>query len=92
MGASNLWRKSVDETLEFTQGALSWLKADFQGACNIAQVRQDDFQSIRTGNPSTQEDPLTYIPLNLDRLRAGIVVLCGLLRCGRNSNSFVGII
>ena len=29
-GASNLWRKSVDETLEFTQGALSWLKADFQ--------------------------------------------------------------
>jgi len=31
VGASNLWRKSVDETLEFTQGALSWLKVDFQG-------------------------------------------------------------
>ena len=31
VGASNLWRKSVDETLEFTQGALSWLRADFQG-------------------------------------------------------------
>lgn len=31
VGASNLWRKSVDETLEFTQGALSWLSTDFQG-------------------------------------------------------------
>ena len=32
VGASNLWRKSVDETLEFTQSALSWLrKPDVQG-------------------------------------------------------------
>ena len=31
VGASNLWGKSVDETLEFTQDALSGLKPDFQG-------------------------------------------------------------
>jgi hypothetical protein len=36
VGASNLWRKSVDETLEFTQAALSWLKADFQGVVSLA--------------------------------------------------------
>lgn len=31
VGASSLWRKSLDETLEFTRGALSWLRADLQG-------------------------------------------------------------
>ncbi|KAF9646174.1 hypothetical protein BDM02DRAFT_3100296, partial [Thelephora ganbajun] len=68
VGASNLWRKSVDETLDFTQGALSWLKADFQGV-----------DSLMADNPPTQEDPMIYIPLNLDRLCAGITVLCYLL-------------
>lgn len=38
VGASGLWRKSVDETLEFTQSALSWLKADSQGAYNMTQI------------------------------------------------------
>ena len=37
VGASNLWRKSLDETLEFTQSALSWLKADFQGVFIVAR-------------------------------------------------------
>ena len=32
------------------------------------------------GNPSTQEDPMIYIPLNLDRLRTGVTVLRDLLR------------
>jgi len=32
-----------------------------------------------TGNPSTQEDPMIYIPLNLDRLRLGVSVLCDLM-------------
>lgn len=61
VGASNMWKKSVDETLEFTQNALSWLRADSQG------------------NPSSQEDPMIHVPLNLDRLRAGIIVLRDLL-------------
>ena len=35
VGASSLWRKSLDETLEFTQSALSWLKAEFQGVGGV---------------------------------------------------------
>ena len=37
------------------------------------------FFMVGAGNPSTQEDPMIYIPLNLDRLRAGITILCDLL-------------
>ena len=33
----------------------------------------------RAGNPSTREDLMTYISLNVDLLRAGITVLCDLL-------------
>ena len=43
VGASNLWRKSVDETLEFTQDALSWLKADFQGVDSLTWAHRDYF-------------------------------------------------
>lgn len=47
VGASNLWRKSVDETLEFTQEALSWLKADFQGVGSFVWVLRGGF--LNTG-------------------------------------------
>ena len=43
VGASNLWRKSVDETLEFTQSALSWLKADSQGMDILMRVYHEIF-------------------------------------------------
>jgi len=43
VGASNLWRKSVDETLEFTQSALSWLKADSQGVDILMRVYHEIF-------------------------------------------------
>jgi len=38
VGASNLWRKSIDETLEFAQGALSWLKTDSQGVDSLTEL------------------------------------------------------
>ena len=90
MGASTLWRKSVDETLEFTQSALSWLRADFQGVLNVTRILQHKFSSLRIGNPPTQEDPVIYIPLNMDRLRSGITVLCDLLSFVHTSFSIEG--
>lgn len=67
VGAVNLWRKSVDDTLAFSRTALECLRTTFPSPNSNA------------GGGST-EDPVIWIPLNIDRLRCGIYVLCDLLR------------
>ncbi|GLB33999.1 putative rRNA processing/ribosome biogenesis [Lyophyllum shimeji] len=68
VGAANLWRKSVDETLAFGWNAFAALRTTFASEGPITAVP----------SPSVDE-ALIAIPLNLDRLRCCTVVLCGLL-------------
>ncbi|EJD01578.1 uncharacterized protein FOMMEDRAFT_142163 [Fomitiporia mediterranea MF3/22] len=64
VGGVTLWRKSVDETVAFCSSALEILRSTY----SLGQLA-----------PS-QSDPLISIPLNLDRLRCGVELLCHLLR------------
>ncbi|EGO02144.1 hypothetical protein SERLA73DRAFT_120785 [Serpula lacrymans var. lacrymans S7.3] len=68
VGAANVWRKSIDETLTFSWNALAVLRTTFPG---------QNFPVSQHGAPI---DPLGSIPLNLDRLRCGVSVLRDLLR------------
>ncbi|KAF5387632.1 hypothetical protein D9615_000575 [Tricholomella constricta] len=68
VGAANLWRKSVDETLAFAWTAFSALRTTFPFEAD----------NVVAASPSIDEALIT-IPLNLDRLRCCTVVLCDLL-------------
>ncbi|KAJ6628867.1 rRNA processing/ribosome biogenesis-domain-containing protein [Mycena sp. CBHHK59/15] len=67
VGAANLWRKSIDETLAFGWKSFLSLRSTFP---------VDGW--LPTGLAT--EEPLLSIPLNLDRLRCCVLVLCDLLR------------
>ncbi|KAF7288291.1 RIX1 domain-containing protein [Mycena chlorophos] len=63
VGAANLWRKSVDDALAFAWSSFSSLRTTFlvDGRLPLAIAGSNE--------------PLTSIPLNLDRLRCCIAVL-----------------
>ncbi|KAG6854907.1 hypothetical protein C0991_012097 [Blastosporella zonata] len=67
VGAANLWRKSVDETLAFGWNAFLALRTTFPS------------EALNASNSPSIDEALIAIPLNLDRLRSCIVVLCDLL-------------
>ncbi|KAG6833947.1 hypothetical protein H0H87_007958 [Tephrocybe sp. NHM501043] len=67
VGAANLWRKSVDETLAFGWNAFLALRTTFPN------------DGPNGANSPNIDDALIGIPLNLDRLRSCTVVLCNLL-------------
>ncbi|KAI0939408.1 hypothetical protein AcW1_004463 [Taiwanofungus camphoratus] len=71
VGASNLWRQSLDETLSFLWGAFLSLRTTFPSVTGVPVTQQSG---------SSREDPVIAVPLNLDRLRAGVHILCDLLR------------
>lgn len=79
-GASNLWRTSVDETLEFPQDTLlaeGW----FLRCGQFYTSSQGIFLSTGwTGDLLSQEDPMVFILLKLDQLCTGIMTPCNLLR------------
>ncbi|KAH9965998.1 rRNA processing/ribosome biogenesis-domain-containing protein, partial [Russula dissimulans] len=64
-GAASLWRKSVDEILSIGWGSLSAVSS-----ANMAPHKQ---------HQQSMEDPTVSIPLNLDRLRCAVLMLCDLL-------------
>ncbi|KAF8076598.1 rRNA processing/ribosome biogenesis-domain-containing protein [Lyophyllum atratum] len=67
VGAANLWRKSMDETLAFGWSAFSALRTTFPS-------------EARNTIPSPSiDEAMMGIPLNLDRLRCCAFVLCDLL-------------
>ncbi|PPR04067.1 hypothetical protein CVT24_010642 [Panaeolus cyanescens] len=66
VGGAGLWRKALDDTLAFTWTAFLGLRSTFP----VEDV------AVR---PPQGEDPQSYIPLNMDRLRCGVVVLIKLL-------------
>ncbi|KIM46351.1 hypothetical protein M413DRAFT_441439 [Hebeloma cylindrosporum] len=69
VGAVNLWRKSLDETLAFGWDAFLSLRTTFPNEV-----------SSNTKLPSSSNEPQLFIPLNQDRLRCSVLVLCDLLR------------
>lgn len=66
VGAANLWRKALDETLGFVWSSFSALRSTFA-------------TEGRPAPPVTDIEPHISILLNLDRLRCGTVVICDLL-------------
>ncbi|KAH7930701.1 hypothetical protein BV22DRAFT_1000146 [Leucogyrophana mollusca] len=73
VGAANLWKKSVDETLQFSWTAFLALRTTFP---------EQNYSASHAGPAS--DDPLISVPLNLDRLRCGVAALCDLLRTTTN--------
>ncbi|KAI0650589.1 rRNA processing/ribosome biogenesis-domain-containing protein [Trametes meyenii] len=67
VGATGLWRKSLDDTIAFAWGALIQLRSTYPD------------QAYAKAAPLA-EDPIIGIPLALDRLRAGVQVISDLLR------------
>ncbi|KZT72556.1 hypothetical protein DAEQUDRAFT_704985 [Daedalea quercina L-15889] len=67
VGAANVWRKSLDDTLGFAWNALSGMRRTFQ------------LSREQTAPPLAGYDPVVSVPLNLDRLRASVRILCDLL-------------
>ncbi|KAJ6490373.1 rRNA processing/ribosome biogenesis-domain-containing protein, partial [Mycena vitilis] len=68
VGAANLWRKSVDDTLAFGWTSFHSVRTTF-----LVEGRAPRSQAAT-------EEPLISIPLNVDRLRCSILVLCDLLK------------
>ncbi|KAH9844088.1 rRNA processing/ribosome biogenesis-domain-containing protein [Rhodofomes roseus] len=68
VGAANVWRKSLDDTLGFAWNALACMRKTFQPAAHG-----------QTAPPLSSEDPVVAIPLNLDRLRAAVRIMCDIL-------------
>ena len=91
VGAANLWRKSLDETLAFTRSALLNIRSTF---CTEGKFDEtfnpylmSDIVNFSQGHgpalnqpSSLTEDPTIWIPLNIDRLRCGVIILCDLMR------------
>ncbi|OBZ65680.1 hypothetical protein A0H81_14314 [Grifola frondosa] len=69
VGATNLWRKSLDDTLGFAWGAFSQMRTTYP-----------DHGSKSSFRDHSKEDPIIAVPLALDRLRAAVHVLGHLLR------------
>ncbi|TFK43691.1 rRNA processing/ribosome biogenesis-domain-containing protein [Crucibulum laeve] len=69
VGAANIWRKSLDETLSFAWGAFLSVRTTFP-----SEVR-----NAINGLAITNDDPISSISLNLDRLRCSVVILNDLL-------------
>ncbi|KAG7449000.1 uncharacterized protein BT62DRAFT_979095 [Guyanagaster necrorhizus] len=81
VGASNLWKKTVEETLTFGWTAFSSLRSSFsEGLCGFLATNAG-FYNI-PGSISRNEDVQVTIPLNLDRLRCFVVIINDLLGTG----------
>ncbi|KAH8118617.1 rRNA processing/ribosome biogenesis-domain-containing protein [Phellopilus nigrolimitatus] len=65
VGGAALWRKSADETIAFCSAAVNALRTTY---------------AAESQHSRSNTDPLVSVPLNLDRLRCGVELLCSLLR------------
>ncbi|KAA1466753.1 hypothetical protein DENSPDRAFT_812014 [Dentipellis sp. KUC8613] len=72
VGAANLWRSAVDDTLGFAWDAFVGVRTTFpvEERLNAAQPRQGQ----------ASEEALVAVPLNVDRLRCAAAALCELLK------------
>ncbi|KAJ7498714.1 rRNA processing/ribosome biogenesis-domain-containing protein [Mycena latifolia] len=70
VGAANLWRKAIDDTLAFGWTSFLSLRSTFVVDGRVPQLPPG----------AATEEPLVAIPLNVDRLRCSILVFCDLLK------------
>lgn len=87
VGAVNLWRKSMEETLSFSYESLFSLRSTFpdEGMSHIYKISLLNIVSGQTIRRQTTIEPQIHVPLNLDRLRCAIAVLCNLMRCDKRN-------
>ncbi|KAI0082414.1 hypothetical protein K474DRAFT_1655179 [Panus rudis PR-1116 ss-1] len=71
VGATTQWRKAVDDSIAFAWGTFISLRTTFRVIPNSGVPIQPT---------PAKEDPLIGVPLHLDRLRAAVRVLEGLLQ------------
>lgn len=69
VGAANLWKKSVDETLQCLWAASIGLRSTFP--VNNSPLPSSELSC---------DDPVLAVTLNLDRLQCSVAALCSLLR------------
>ncbi|CAL1701175.1 unnamed protein product [Somion occarium] len=70
VGAATQWRKAVDDAILFTWGSFMSIRTTFPAPGN---------PDVFAPQPVFNQDPIVNIPLNVDRLRAAVVVLCDLM-------------
>ena len=86
VGAASLWRKSVDEILSIGWASFHALRTTFpnDGMTDYPAFKPYTKQIPANTTPPSQaqsnsEDAIVTVPLNLDRLRCAVLVLCDLL-------------
>jgi len=85
LGASSLWRKTLDETLAFGMNAFWSLRTTFaaQGMLDFFAKSPCSSDIVTTAPVNISvphnEDPVTFIPLQLDRLNCAIIILDDLM-------------
>jgi len=80
VGAANIWRKSVDDTLDFAYAAFQTLQASPTSGIELLHLDNTTIQlTLIQGHTAGKNDPLVLIPLNLDRVRCSVQILCDLL-------------
>lgn len=83
VGATNLWRKTVDETLTSAWTAFLGLRSAFQSEGTSFSILIDMYVNSCTdhrGPPLSSDEAIVAVPLGIDRLQCCTVVLCHLLR------------
>lgn len=82
VGAVNLWRKSLEETLAFGWEAFYSLRTTFPLPGTMSnhsyRILFNQFLGQNIIRPVSVDEPQRAIPLNQDRLRCSIVTLCNL--------------
>jgi hypothetical protein len=92
VGSSNLWRKSVDETIGCAWIEYATLRSTFRTQGMLTQIirisgSKDGIEDVFTGSvpkrnvSSNAHHPNFAVPLHLDRLKTCVTVLTDLLRC-----------
>jgi len=85
VGASSLWRKTLDETLAFGMNAFWSLRTTFatQGMLKSFTKSYNASDNVPTAPVNVSvppnEDPVIFIPLQLDRLNCAITIFDDLM-------------
>jgi|ERR1700722_11428520 len=88
VGAANLWRKSMDETLAYAWATFRMLRSTFPDEGNSSPsastrlIIHTEHHSVPSHLSPPVGDPLVQVPLGFDRLRCCVVMLCDLLKWG----------
>ena len=91
VGAVNLWRRSMEETLSFGYESLFFLRSTFrdEGMLFIYKFSLLNIVAGQTIRHQTTNESQIRVPHNLDRLRCTITIHCNLMRCDKRNRIYV---